>query len=159
MGKGEDVMSFVPKGIIPPIITPLTPDGKVNEPMLRKLVNHFIDSGVHGLFPLGTTGEFYAFSNEEYKNILKIVVEETRGRVPVYGGANHITTRGTVELVKLAKEAGVDAVSVLTPMFVSQTQPEIYAFYKTVAESTDLPIIIYNNKPKTNVTVTPERCV
>lgn len=149
-------MSFVPKGIIPPIITPLTPDGKVNEPMLRKLVNHFIDSGVHGLFPLGTTGEFYAFSNEEYKNILKIVVEETRGRVPVYGGANHITTRGTVELVKLAKEAGVDAVSVLTPMFVSQTQPEIYAFYKTVAESTDLPIIIYNNKPKTNVTVTPE---
>lgn len=124
--------------------------------MLRKLVNHFIDSGVHGLFPLGTTGEFYAFSNEEYKNILKIVVEETRGRVPVYGGANHITTRGTVELVKLAKEAGVDAVSVLTPMFVSQTQPEIYAFYKTVAESTDLPIIIYNNKPKTNVTVTPE---
>ena len=149
-------MSFVPKGIIPRIITPLTPDGKVNEPMLRKLVNHFIDSGVHGLFPLGTTGEFYAFSNEEYKNILKIVVEETRGRVPVYGGANHITTRGTVELVKLAKEAGVDAVSVLTPMFVSQTQPEIYAFYKTVAESTDLPIIIYNNKPKTNVTVTPE---
>ena len=135
-------MGFVPRGIIPPIITPLTDDGEVNYPVLRQMVNHLIDNGVHGLFPLGTTGEFYAF-------------DETRGRVPVYGGANHITTRGVIRLVKICEEVGVDAVSVLTPMFVSQTQDELYAYYKEIAESTSLPIILYNNKPKTNVTITP----
>lgn len=149
-------MKFVPKGIIPPVVTPLTPDGKVNEKILRKLVNHLIDQGMHGLFPLGTTGEFYAFDVDEYRQILEIVVDETRGRVPVYGGASHITTRGTIRLVKICEEIGVDAVSVLTPMFISQTQAEIYEFYRAVAESTHCPIIIYNNKPKTNVAVTPE---
>ena len=63
-------MGFTPKGIIPPVITPLTKDGKFNEPMMRKVVNHLIDKGVHGLFPLGTTGEFYAFDHGEYRYIL-----------------------------------------------------------------------------------------
>ena len=75
--------------------------------------------------------------------------------MPVYAGATHITTRETVAQAKIAAEAGVDAISVLTTMFVSQTQEEVYQFYKTVAENTELPIIIYNNKPKTNVTVAP----
>ena len=122
-------MTFVPKGIIPPIITPLTDEGEVNYPVLRQMVNHLIDNGVHGLFPLGTTGEFYAFDD--------------------------ITTRGVIRLVKICEEVGVDAVSVLTPMFVSQTQDELYNYYKTIAENTTLPIIMYNNKPKTNVTITP----
>lgn len=147
---------FKPYGIIPPIITPFTEDGKFNEPVFRKMVNHLIEEGVHGVFPLGTTGEFYAFSEEEVRYILEVCKDEVAGRVPVYAGANHITTRGTIRLVHIAEEVGVDAVSVLTPMFVSQTQPEVYAFYKSVAESTSLPVIVYNNKPKTNVTVTPE---
>lgn len=149
-------MGFTPKGIIPPVITPLTKDGKFNEPMMRKVVNHLIDQGVHGLFPLGTTGEFYAFDHGEYRYILDVVMDETKGRVPVYAGATHITTREMVAQAKIATEAGVDAISVLTTMFVSQTQEEVYQFYKAVAENTDLPIIIYNNKPKTNVTVAPE---
>lgn len=147
---------FKPYGIIPPIITPFTPDGQFNEPVFRKMINHLIDQGVHGVFPLGTTGEFYAFSEDEVRRILSVCLDEVAGRVPVYAGANHITTRQTVRLVRLAEEVGVDAVSVLTPMFVSQTQAEVYAFYKTVAESTSLPVIVYNNKPKTNVTVSPE---
>jgi 4-hydroxy-tetrahydrodipicolinate synthase len=134
----------------------LTQEGKVNEKVLRQLVNRFIEAGVHGLFPLGTTGEFYAFTEEEMKRILFTVMEETAGRVPVYAGANHITTRGVIEYLKLAKEAKVDAVSVLTPMFISQTQDELYHYYKSIAESTDLPIIIYNNTPKTNINVAPE---
>ena len=128
-------MGFVPRGIIPPIITPLTDDGEVNYPVLRQMVNHLIDNGVHGLFPLGTTGEFYAFDDDTYRKILETVKDETRGRVPVYGGANHITTRGVIRLVKICEEVGVDAVSVLTPMFVSQTQDELYAYYKEIAES------------------------
>lgn len=149
-------MKFVPKGIIPPIITPLTEDGEVNYPVLRQMVNHLIDNGVHGLFPLGTTGEFYAFDNETYRKILETVIDETAGRVPVYGGANHITTRGVIELIKICEEVGVDAVSVLTPMFISQTQEELYDYYATIATNTTLPIILYNNKPKTNVTIAPE---
>lgn len=145
-----------PHGIIPPIITPMTDEGTFNEPVFRQMINHLIGQGVHGIFPLGTTGEFYAFNHDEIRHILRVAVEEAAGRVDVYAGAAHITTRGTIALVKIAEETGVDAVSVLTPMFVSQTQEEIYEFYKTVAESTTLPIIIYNNKPKTNVTVAPE---
>ena len=104
---------FKPYGIIPPVVTPLTADGQINEPMLRKMVNFLIEGGVHGLFPLGTTGEFYAFTPEEHLRILQIVVDETKGRVPVYGGAAHITTRGAIRLVEVCQKAGVDAVSVL----------------------------------------------
>jgi len=147
---------FKPYGIIPPVITPFTEDGQFHEPVFRQMVSHLIDQGVHGVFPLGTTGEFYAFSDEEVRRILEVCLDEVAGRVPVYAGANHITTRGTMRLVRIAEEVGVDAVSVLTPMFVSQTQNEVYTFYKTVAENTSLPVIIYNNKPKTNVTVNPE---
>ena len=149
-------MNFIPKGIIPPIITPLTEAGEVNYPVLHQMVNHLLDNGVHGLFPLGTTGEFYAFDNETYRKILETVKEETAGRVPVYGGASHITTRGVIELVKICEEVGMDAVSVLTPMFVSQTQEELYDYYAEIAANTTLPIIMYNNKPKTNVTITPD---
>lgn len=148
-------MSFKPKGIIPPIITPFTGDGEVNYTVLRELVNHLIDSGVHGLFPLGTTGEFYAISNEEFKKILETVKEEANGRVPIYAGANHITTRGAIQLIRICEEVGVDAVSVLTPMFISQTQEELYTYFKEIADSTKLPIILYNNKPKTNVMIEP----
>lgn len=148
-------MNFVPKGIIPPIITPLTESGEVDYDVLRQVVNHLIDQGVHGVFPLGTTGEFYAFDNETVRKILQTVKDEVAGRVPVYGGANHITTRGVIEIVKICEEVGVDAVSVLTPMFVSQTQDELYSYFEEIAASTSLPIILYNNAPKTNVTITP----
>lgn len=148
-------MAFTPRGIIPPIITPLTDEGEVNYEVLRQMVNHLIEEGVHGLFPLGTTGEFYAFDDDTYRKILETVKDETAGRVPVYGGANHITTRGVIRLVKICEEVGVDAVSVLTPMFVSQTQDELYDYYAEIAASTTLPIILYNNQPKTNVTITP----
>lgn len=148
-------MDFKPRGIIPPVITPFTSDGKFNEPVFRQIISYLIDEGVHGIFPLGTTGEFYAFSNDEIRYILKVAIDEAAGRVPVYAGASHITTRGVIELVKIAEEVGADAVSVLTPMFISQTQEELYQHYVKIAESTKLPIIIYNNKPKTNVTVEP----
>lgn len=152
-------MSFVPKGVIPPIITPLTDEGEVNYEVLRQLVNHLIDQGVHGVFPLGTTGEFYAFDHDTVRKIFSTVKEEAAGRVPVYGGANHITTRGVTEIVKICEEENIDAVSVLTPMFVSQTQDELYDYFAEIAASTKLPIILYNNAPKTNVTIKPSTVV
>jgi len=72
---------------------PLTSDGKINVESLRKLTNHLIDGGVHGLFPVGSQGEFYALTFEEKKRTIEVVVEEARGRVPVYAGTGAITTR------------------------------------------------------------------
>lgn len=148
-------MSFTPKGIIIPVITPVTADGRLNEAVYRSLLEYFVQNGVHGVFPFGTTGEFYAFDNGFYRNMLEITMDAVGGRMDVYAGANHITTRGAVEIARIAEELKVDALSVLTPMFISQTQREIEAYYRTVADSTSLPIVIYNNRPKTNVTVEP----
>jgi 4-hydroxy-tetrahydrodipicolinate synthase len=147
---------FKPYGIIPPVISPLHEDGSFNETVYRSMIDRLIDNGVHGIFPLGTTGEFYAFTPEQSKRIFEITVDQVAQRVPIYAGANSITTRGAIELVQIAQECKVDAVSVLTPMFISQTQEELYGFYKTLAANTDLPVIIYNNRPKTNVHVEPK---
>lgn len=148
---------FKPRGIIPPIITPFREDGTINYDVYCKMVDHFIECGVHGIFPMGTTGEFYAVDEAEYKELLQITVKTVAGRCDIYAGANDITTRGVIRKVRICENIdGIDALSILTPMFISQTQDEIYYHYKTIAESTDMPIIIYNNKPKTNVTVSPQ---
>lgn len=148
---------FAPKGIIPPIVTPFHEDGSINFDVYRQMIEFLIANGVHGVFPMGTTGEFYAVSNEEYRKLMEVTVEAVGGRVDVYAGANHITTRGVIQQIRILEQIpGIDAVSVLTPMFISQTQSELYQFFKTIAESTYLPIIVYNNKPKTNITVEPE---
>ena len=146
---------FKPKGIIPAVITPLTSDGKFNEKAMRRLLNYLIDGGVHGLFVVGTTGEFYGLTPEEKRDIFAIAVDEAKGRVPVYAGTNGITTRETVMLTRIAEECRVDAVSVLTPMFVSPNQDQLIKHYRTVAENTSLPVILYNNPPKTSVSLAP----
>lgn len=146
-------MTFKPRGILPAMITPLTEKGAVNETALRKFVDFLIDGGVHGIFAVGTTGEFYALSDEEYRMVLTVTKEQTAGRVPVYAGANHITTRGSIKLAEIAEEVGVDALSVLTPMFISPNQEQLYQHFEIVAKSTSLPILLYNNLPKTGVTI------
>jgi 4-hydroxy-tetrahydrodipicolinate synthase len=152
----ETTMEFVPKGILPAVITPLTGDGKVNEKALRKLINFLIDGGSHGIFMVGTTGEFYGLTMEEKKEVALITVDEVKGKVPVYLGAGAITTRESVALVQMAETCKVDALSVLTPMFISPSQKEIQQHYKTIAANTSLPILLYNNLPKTGVTITPD---
>ncbi len=154
---------YKPYGIIPPIITPFDENGRIDYPALAKMAVHLVDNGVHGLFPFGTTGEFYAVSDEEYVKALETVRDAVAGKTNRYGkpiqliaGCSHITTREVVRLIKLVEGVGgYDAVSVLTPMFVSQTQDELYAYYKTIDDSTTMPVIMYNNLPKTNVTITP----
>ncbi|MEG2680049.1 MAG: dihydrodipicolinate synthase family protein, partial [Oscillospiraceae bacterium] len=147
---------FAPRGIVPPIVTPFKADGTIDYDVYRQMVEHLIAEGVHGVFPMGTTGEFYAVSDAEYQKVLETTVETVNGRVAVYAGANDITTRGVIRQVRICEKVkGIDALSVLTPMFVSQTQDELYRHYETIAKSTEMPIILYNNKPKTNVMVDP----
>jgi 4-hydroxy-tetrahydrodipicolinate synthase len=152
MGKKSELK---PKGIIPAVITPLTRDGKFNEKAMRKLLNFLIDSGVHGLFIAGTTGEFYGLTAEEKRDIFSITMDEVKGKIPVYAGTNGITTRETIMLTRIAEECKVDAVSILTPMFVNPTQEQLIKHYRTIAENTKLPVLLYNNPPKTSVTISP----
>lgn len=144
-----------PHGVLPALITPVDDAGKINESMLRKMVDFVIDGGVHGVFALGTSAEFYALSHEEIRRILEITVDQTAGRVPVYAGANCISTRECVQLVELACEAKVDAVSVLTPMFISPDNEELYEHYTTIARNSDKPVLLYNNPDKTGVNLSP----
>ena len=142
---------FKPYGIIPAVVTPLNPEGSFSEKAMRKLINFLIDGGVHGLFITGTTGEFYGLSPEEKREIFEVTLDETKGRVPVYAGTNGITTLESVRLTQLAEKCGVDAVSVLTPMFITPTQEQLIGHYKTIAANTSLPVLLYNNPPKTGV--------
>jgi 4-hydroxy-tetrahydrodipicolinate synthase len=155
----EKKTSFKPKGIIPAVITPLTVEGKFNEKVMRKLLNYLIEGGVHGLFVVGTTGEFYGLTTEEKRAIYMITVDEVKGRVPVYAGTNGITTRETVMLTQIAEECKVDAVSILTPMFVSPSQDQMINHYNTIAANTGLPVLLYNNPPKTSISLTPATVV
>lgn len=152
-------MDFKPHGIIIPVVTPVDAQGNFNRESYRRLLGYFGDNGVHGVFPFGTTGEFYAFSGEVYREVLEATREYAPKGMHIYAGANHITTKGAIEIAKIAEEVGVDALSVLTPMFISQTQEELYAHYRSIAEATSLPIVVYNNQPKTNVAVTPQTVV
>lgn len=149
-------MNFEPKGIVLPVVTPTDESGNFSPARYRKLLHYFMDNGVHGVFPFGTTGEFYAFDDDVLRQMIEISLEEGRGSLTVYAGANHITPKGVLKLARLAEDAGAAALSVLTPMFVSQTQDELYRYYRAISEGTPLPIVIYDNMAKTNVHVLPE---
>ncbi|HLB63968.1 MAG TPA: 4-hydroxy-tetrahydrodipicolinate synthase [Anaerolineales bacterium] len=140
-----------PFGIIPAMVTPLTADDAINERALRRLANHLIDGGCHALFAIGSQGEFWAFSAEEKQRVWEIVVAEARGRVPVYAGTAAVTTREAIALTRLAEKAGADAVSVLTPYFISPNDNELFDHYKAIAESTTLPVLLYSNPARTGV--------
>ena len=144
-----------PSGIIPAMVTPLTADEEINEKALRRLTNHLIDGKVHGVFAVGSQGEFWALSADEKRRVWETVVEETRGRVPVYAGTVGVTTRETIELTRMAEKAGIDAVSILTPYFIGPNDDQLFDHYKAVAKSTSLPILVYTNPARTNVKISP----
>jgi 4-hydroxy-tetrahydrodipicolinate synthase len=148
-------MRFNSKGILPAMITPLTKEYKVNIPALRKLIDFLIDGGVHGIFAIGTTGEFYAITNAEYQEVLEVTVDQVKGRLPVYAGANAIGTRESIALAKIAEKAGVNALSALTPYFITVTQNELYDHFAAIAGSTSLPMTLYDNSPKTHLPIKP----
>src|SRR5690554_225145 len=101
-------MNFTAKGIIPAMVTPRDNEGKINKIVLRRLTNYLIDGGVHGLFPVGSTSEWYGLSLAQKKEVIETVIDETNGRVPVNAGTGAITTRDSIELTKMAADAGAD---------------------------------------------------
>ncbi len=145
-----------PHGIIPAMVTPLTAADEINEPALRKLTDHLIEGGSHAVFAVGSQGEFWAFSAEEKRRIWEIVVDQTNGRVPVYAGTAAVTTRETIALTKEAEAAGADAVSILTPFFLSPNADELYEHYRAISAVTQLPIVLYTNPDRTGVKIPPD---
>jgi len=139
------------KGIIPALVSPVDSQGKINKNMVRKLVNYTIKGGVHGLFAVGSTGEAYALSFEEKRDLFETVVDENNGRVPVYAGTGATTTRDSVRLSQMAEDVGANILSVLTPVFISPNEQELYEHYVEIAKSTKLPILLYSNPNRTGV--------
>lgn len=146
------------KGIIPPIITPMNndPEQTVNHEALRSQVERLLAGGVHGIFPLGTNGEAYALSFKEKEEVLASVIDQVRGRVPVYAGTGCITTAETIRMSKRAEEMGADALSIITPSFALASQKELYDHYAAVAKTVNIPIILYNIPPRTGNRLLPE---
>jgi len=140
---------FKPQGIIAPILTPLTENEKFNAEEMRNQINRLINAGVSGIFALGTNGEFYAFSKEEKIEIIKVTVDEVKGRVPVYIGTGCVTTQETIELSIIAKDLGADVLSIISPYFAGISQDDLYCHFSSIAEAVDLPIILYNIPART----------
>ncbi|MGG4035985.1 4-hydroxy-tetrahydrodipicolinate synthase [Paenibacillus cisolokensis] len=144
------------QGVIPVLLTPFTKTEDVNEPALRASVRRLIAAGAHGLFGLGTNGEFFSLSADEKVRIMEIVVDEAKGKVPVYAGTGGGSTREVAELSAKMEAIGVDALSVITPYFLPFTQRELAAHYRSVAASVSLPIVLYNFPARTGVRLEPE---
>jgi 4-hydroxy-tetrahydrodipicolinate synthase len=136
---------FKPEGILPALVTPFTDDGKkVDEERLRALVEHCLKLGVNGVVPCGTTGEFINMTVEERKLTIKIVIDQVKGRVPVIVGTGASGTAEAVEMTRYAKDAGAAAALIVTPFYLKPADRGIYEHYETIANSVDLPIILYN---------------
>jgi 4-hydroxy-tetrahydrodipicolinate synthase len=133
------------RGIIPPVATPMQANEDLDLPRLRWFLDHLIREGVHGIFVLGTNSEFYALDEHEKQQVIATALEHVGKRVPVFAGTGAESTREAVRLTKMAEREGAQGVSIITPYFISPTQQEIFDHYRRIAESTSLPVILYNN--------------
>ncbi|PWH07312.1 4-hydroxy-tetrahydrodipicolinate synthase [Brachybacterium endophyticum] len=152
MSRSVSNAASTPHGIIPALVTPLDEDGSLLEDGLRRVLDHVIEGGSHGVFVLGSSGEIYGLSDAQKQRVVEITVEHVDGRVPVYAGASEITTRDCIRTARMVESVGgVDALSVLTPYFMTPTQGELITHFTAIADSTELPVILYNNPGRTHV--------
>lgn len=142
-------------GIIVPILTPMNEDESVNEQELRRQIDRLIDAGVHGIFTFGTNGEGYILSDAEKEQVLSVTIDQVAGRVPVYAGTGCVSTRDTVRMSRMAERLGADVLSVITPSFAAASQEELYVHYRTLADSVETPILLYNIPARTGNALAP----
>ena len=130
-------------GSIPALITPFEKD-KIDYDSFQKIIEWSIEQGSHGFVPCGTTGESPTLSHDEHKNVVEICIKIVDKRVPVIAGTGSNNTIEAIEFTKHAEESGADGALIVTPYYNKPTQEGLYLHYKKIAESTNLPIIIYN---------------
>ena len=145
------------RGTYTVLVTPFTADGRhVDVPALRKLVNWQIEEGIHGLIPLGSTGEFLSLTDAQRIEVARTVIETAAGRVPVLLGTGMEWTDDAIARSREAQALGADGVMVIPPFYSTPTGDELFEHYRRIGESIDLPIMIYNNPATANVDLTPE---
>jgi 4-hydroxy-tetrahydrodipicolinate synthase len=142
-------------GSITALITPFA-SGAVDFDALRALVDWQIDSGTHGLVPVGTTGESPTLSHEEHGQVITATIKAAKGRVPVIAGAGSNNTREAVAIAGHAERAGADALLVVTPYYNKPNQEGLYQHFKAIADSVSIPIIIYNIPPRSVIDMSVE---
>ena len=138
------------------MVTPFTEDGAaVDEEALRQFVNWQIDSGAHGLIPLGSTGEFLSQTCNERTRVAEIVINEAKGRVPVLVGTASEWTDESIQYSKDAERLGADGVMIVPPYYASPTEDELFEHYRRIADAISIPIMVYNNPSTSNVDIKP----
>jgi 4-hydroxy-tetrahydrodipicolinate synthase len=143
------------RGAITALVTPFR-NGKVDEDAFRAFIEWQIEQGIHGLVPCGTTGESATMSHDEHKRVIRICVDQVKGRVPVLAGAGSNNTREAIELTQHAKDAKADGALLITPYYNKPTQAGLVAHFKAIGERVDMPFIVYNVPARTAVNLLPE---
>ncbi|GGF70202.1 4-hydroxy-tetrahydrodipicolinate synthase [Azorhizobium oxalatiphilum] len=147
-------MSF--HGTYSVMVTPYDAKGEVDVATLERYVDWQINEGIHGLIPLGSTGEFLSLSDAEQELVAKTVIDRAAKRVPVLIGTGAEDTREVVRLSRRAEKLGADGVMIIPPFYSTPTEDELFHHFKTVGEAVSLPIMIYNNPATANVDLRPE---
>ena len=132
-------------GVFPYLVSPIDPAGCVNRAVLTRLVDHLIDAGVHGLTPLGSTGEFAYLSTDQRLEIVDVVVQAARGRVPVIAGVASTTTRDGAALAKAVIARGADGVLAILEAYFPIPEQGVEDYFRAVADATDGPVVLYTN--------------
>ncbi len=143
-------------GVLVALATPFTADGALDTAALRALVDRTIDGGVHGVVACGSTGEFTALSEDERRLVVETVVEQTGGRVPVIAQTGSTSTAAAIALTRHAESAGADIVMPVAPYYEALTLAETQHYLRRVADSVQIPVMLYNLPHATGVDLTPE---
>ncbi|MBM3944456.1 MAG: dihydrodipicolinate synthase family protein, partial [SAR202 cluster bacterium] len=146
-------------GVMVPILTPLTPDKKVDAPSLRRLVRYLVDNGVHGIWASGTTAEFPALNDRERMVSIDVVVQEVAGKVPVIANVSNPSTQLTVDLGMEARESGADAIAATPPYYYSHTPGEMADHFRYIRDQVGVPLWVYNIPPMVKTPVPPATVV
>ncbi|MFW5688817.1 MAG: 4-hydroxy-tetrahydrodipicolinate synthase [Spirochaetota bacterium] len=131
-------------GVYTALVTPFNEDGSIDEGALRNLVDAQIDAGVNGLVPMGTTGESPTVSHEENIRVIEVVAEQAAGRTTIIAGTGSNATAEAVRMTQLAHEVGATATLQVTPYYNKPTQEGLYRHFSTIADATELPVLVYN---------------
>jgi 4-hydroxy-tetrahydrodipicolinate synthase len=131
-------------GIFTPNLVPLDNQGRINEAELRRYTDWLIERGVHGLYPNGSTGEFLRFAAEERREIVAIMADQARGRVPILAGAAEANVRETIRACEFYQTLGVRAVAIVAPFYYKLSPASVYAYFAEIARHSPIDITLYN---------------
>uniref|UniRef100_UPI000836DA42 dihydrodipicolinate synthase family protein n=1 Tax=Aldersonia kunmingensis TaxID=408066 RepID=UPI000836DA42 len=149
-------MSSQLSGVLVALATPFAADGRIDEDLLRRLVDRTIDGGVDGVVACGSTGEFAAMTNAERRFVVETVIDQVAGRVPVVAGTGAVSTAEAIELTRHAEAAGASVVMVVAPYYEPLTMDETLDYLRTVAGAVKIPVMLYNMPAATGVNMTPD---